>query len=1297
MDILVRQNAVESVNEEEKSTQDSSANQTDSGCETSTTKSIEESLTTTTIVTTQVRIDNDLLILQRDPETDRKIINKTAYAKLHRSLSPTRQLDSIKAKYENSENESGKSDAETPKLKHVPPPKLTKQEQEFIRNKSKLPLAKPRQSVKSEIILPNKKTNEKYKYRNSLNLDRRTKKRDENSNEVFRKNSSSSGEFITVVTRSESIETVDKLGKELDLFTMDSGKPKDKKRANSFRKIFSGKLFGSKEKKKKEETESLQQKKNVNNENLQNETSAFTRQSPYRQSGGNSSIPKPTRIPQMEEKIPPPPLKVIQEMEHKYAQQHVKEFNNIKQTFENPDSPVHKEQPVKVTNPGPMDFKKVANINKFIDTSSSASTMESDRENSFKKYSSDSESPYKSLRFADTNRNTPPRAQELRQIQDVRLVNPKALIPINSERPLPNPYQNSLTKPKISPKPQLPLPKSISSPKAKTFPQPTLNDTYGTVLDSLEVKKEASVQYNLVQKPPRSPSLEQTKLRLPPNRDIGPMSPRMRSPIPQHHVSAEKLIATELLRGSRSPTPTKKKNSQLNSSHQKLEISIDYPDNIGVQRNDNVRSNFVVTSKPPISRIPEYVRNNQLSPNYENKNNMMIYAKSQEPRPSEYVNIQRNNQRSPNFDNRTVNAIVGSQERLLDLQKGGHYSPNYENRMRLISSQEKLSVKSPEPVMPRANQISPNYDNRNMNIGSQERLVHRATPDHLVIQRNVQSSPVYDVRNLQGSPGYDVRNVQGSPVYDMRNRLGSQEKLLNSTMRSPTPSMILANPDLSSVRQGSSRSSTPVEMRQPPSNKHSPIKEEMRKSVEAYYWKEIKKLKEQENVDLYYYQMQVMPFGYAEDPISFRRSRSSSPSQRNGRRSLSLPREPKSQIPVVEVETYGRFQPTPIPEGRAVVNQHYQNQYPQQFRRNAPERRTVDVVQRGDNALYRPIFKRGSLTTPSRELMDDQQYKKVSFGNGAADVWPTKNGYTQNPPQRKEEARRLDSIDDDVFLPNPQQTSKLIVDGKEIYGYANRPYSNQTVRQDPPYYQNFSRQVHQEPTYGYRGPVRDNIPEEPAHLTRYNSVQLVEPIYGQHQRVSRRMSFDNSQTYIPKPQIQQRRQIFIKDDIYGYMGGYVPNDQQNVVYASRQSIVEPVYGYSRGVPRQITVRDKVCDMYGQIHDQNSPSLNVRRSGVMLGQLQPVPPSHPPPQNFVRNSRLTASANDMYKRYQNVDNRYPNHVIPVHRDVAPSRPLPPVPMDKKVYFRQNKETVPEMSDVQNGNSVAKSKKRGIFGK
>ncbi|KAG5892520.1 hypothetical protein JTB14_011226 [Gonioctena quinquepunctata] len=1117
-----------------RDTKENLANQNDSGCETSTIKSVDgsqagEVVKITTFPGTKAASESndDIVILRRDPATNRKLIDKSAYAKLQRSLSPTRNsnpLSSLKEKYESDR----RSIERKPKLKRASAIKVDEAALHSLRNKSKLPVAKARSAVKSEIFISHSKPVESAKLRHTLNLDQNTNTRDENSNELFRKSSSSSGDFITIVTRSESEGSVDKLGRELDLFTMER-KPKEKKRSNSFKKIFSGRIFSKDKKKKDEEQNKLQHKDNVaNSDTMQNETNTFARDSPYRHTtGGKSNLPKPTRMSRIDRDRQTRAIDYdVQEIEKQYAQMHVREFNNIKQTFDKTHSDTN-EKPIITNNPGPLDYKNMPNINKFIDTSSSVSTLGSDR--SHKQSNVENETLNRFTRFGENhrenNRDTPPRAQELRQ--DVRLPEAESCIKNNH-------YDFKM-----------------DGANGRTN-SPRFEEAYGTVFDSVANKTgviQRSAPIKFEQKPPKSPSLELTKLRLPSDREITPLSPRMKSPIPQHHVSTEKMIATELLKPrSRSPTPTRKKTSQLSPSHQKLEIGIDYPEYMNTEKSVQMIDN-ALTSKPPISRVPE--RN-------------PLYA-----------------------------------------QRISEESPSQENRMQQMR---------PPSV-----------------AGSQERI---------------------------------FTNVLVHP---------------NSTnTRTPTPNSLLHNRSLSPMGPQSLRSSTP-DMRASSSNKsQSPQKEEIRRCAE------------------------VQKF-FAE-------------LQRNGRRSLSLPRDPKPPAGQVEVtDGYGRFQPTSIPEGRAVVNQPNGAYYHTNFRRNTPERRTIDSLPRTNgnysNSVYRPIFKRGSLTTPVRELSEDQQNKKVSFGSSREDPrsnqsWPTRNGFTQSPPQRRIDSNRLSSVDDDVFLPNPPQNSRLIVDGREIYGYANRPYgSRQMLPQEEVFY----------------GQAVDAL-RLPYGMTRHGSIQLEETAYGQ-QRVPRRMSQDSTQgtrqgtRHVPVQNpgyTTPRRQIIMRDDIYGQFGGYIPenpNEQPNLVYSSRQNIVESPYGYAQGSPKQVSVKNKVCDIYGQIHDGNSPSLakpnNLKQSGVILGQLQSSPQmvrqshSQLPNQNFVRNSRLTASANDMYRRYQSVDPRYVNGVgygqYPVREDLAPTRPLPPVPTGKNVITRPGFDCDSEGSAIHSVNSInGKSKKRGLFG-
>ncbi|XP_018566443.1 uncharacterized protein LOC108907304 [Anoplophora glabripennis] len=1329
----------------EKGNNDSECNKSEINLNGQIEKEVSETKVFTTVTQIQVTevtvnpkdLDTDIVILRKDPTTRRNLINKSAYAKLHRTLSPDRNntIDSLKEKYESKPDlidvKSNPKEASATEENKSPrtPTKLDEETVQSLKDKysparfgypkiapkpSKLPLAKPRSAVKSQIILPSTKPSDKEKARYSLNVDKKSKSKDENSNELHRKNSSSSGEFVTIITRSESEGSVDKMEKELNLFTMDT-KPKDKKRANSFRKIFSGKIFGKDKKKKGDEKDKnkLQSKQNVADvQNIQNETNSFNRQTNYRHTvGGNSSIkPKETRPTIRSESDAYSNQQnryITKEMEDRYAQMHVNQFNHIKNAFEHTNSVpavqpaegyVRMDKPLVKNNPGPTNYMNLPNVRKYIDTSSSASTLESERSNSQNEVAqinreierrnelearNDNFNSLKSVRFEgskDNTRDTPPRAQELRQ--DVRLVNPKALIPITSERPLPNPYQNSnsstLDKPR--PSPQL---NPVENLDRTNQTRPHLEETYGIVFDSLVRNKspqQPSAKINELkndQKPPRSPSVEPSKLKLPPNREIIPLSPRVKSPIPHDNISAEKIIATELLKPLKSPTLTRKSNTRLASpSHQKLEIDIDYPDNISNERHENrtiEKSKPPLLTKPPISKIPF--------------------------------------RRSPEASSSSANSLT-----------------------RQSTSQNSLAFD-----IKRLSQSSPTSENL-------ENTYAR--------YRRSQASPL------------------ASPLAENQERIITNAMVhVNSNVRSPTPVNLMNSRPLSPVTP-SIRSSTPVDFRSSPTAKTSPQKEEMRRSVEAFYWKELKKLKDQENYEMYLYQMQMMPYGYAEDPITVRRSRSLSPTtHRNSRRSLSLPRDTR-QTNVKDVpEMYGRIQPAPIPEGRAVVHQQVpqrnviygQLQYQPNFRRNAPERRTIDSTPRSYenyNNTYRPIFKRGSLSTPVKE-QDEVQNKKVSFSGSNpqnVQVWPTRNGFTQSPPQRRvDNNNRLSTVEDDVFLPTTPRTP-IRYDGNDIYGYINKPirYEYAPNPNEVVYYTRQNMEVqNSEPTYDRNPNVRYtvNYPQDenpygqhvdakpPYRMTRHGSIQLQEPLYDQRQMVSRRRSFENGQVrpvqesqYInrqPNSQVNAtigiRREIILNDEIFGQFGGYVqPNDErylqnrQNAIYSSKQSVAEPLYG--RTGQKQVTVSNKVCDIYGQIHDTDSSALStptqVRRTGVIMGQLQSNPGS---PQvtrqtqsgltneQFARNTRLTASANDMYRRYQNVDPRYRSDVVydgvryqqqqKQQEIAAPTRPLPPVPTKKGLMRNSSgkSDTDSDVSEIQRLNSGAKNKKRSFFGK
>ncbi|XP_015835701.1 coiled-coil domain-containing protein AGAP005037 isoform X5 [Tribolium castaneum] len=838
---------------------------------------------------------NDDLVL-RDPTNRRSFINRSAYAKLHRSSSTgtnRHSVGNLKCRFEslsreNSQDKSPPSESSEEDTKFTPAsfgyPKTAKLNP---------PLIKPKPQI------------------------RKSAPKDVNSNVVPKRESSDGEEYRTIVQQSASEESVDKIAKELSNFTMD-GKPKKR---GSFRKLFLGGLF-NKDKKKKEEERKKIGDNIVYNDNLRNESS-FVKQAPF---------PVNERIRNQEiheEKI--------KELEQKYAEMHVNRFNQIRQNFSETRDYVPK----------------------------NTSSSESDKTNGV------------------VARDTPPRAKET--YQNIQVVKPKSVTPSPSPRTIERNLNRS------------------NSKEYPDKPNVTPEDTYGTVFDSLEYSSRNG-DLKPVAASPKPLSLESTKLRLPSNREIYEPLPRVKSPIPSNRVSTDKIIATELLKGSRSPTPPKR--------------TVSKPDDF-------------LAGKPPMSPMS--------------------------PRKNE-----------PQVDRIVTNA-----------------------------------------------------------------LVHAPRPE--------------------------------TPL----------------------------------------RAATPVDLRMSVSMKMSPNKKDIRKSVEEYYWKELKKLKEEEDSRLY--AMQVN--GYFEDQAKLKRSRSLSPS-RVGRRSLSLPRDNRGVYEGV------RVQPQAIPEDQVMSGRHFV--YDQRFVRGSTERRTVD-------SLQRPIFRRGSLT--KQEIYEPQYNKRVSFSNGQQ-AWPTRNGYVQSPPQR-----RLDSqLEDEVFVDSPNK--------EPIYGtrYTNEPiYSNRVLEQfrARPLYDSPRRQLYNyNPQMGSRRSSMEAIPRQDLYVSR----QIRRPV-----------------SNIPEDYAFQQ---------------YPRN---SVIYSSRQSMAEPLYGHQK----QVTVRNKVCDIYGQIHD--SP-----QSGVVMGQLSTSVPHQP--EYFVRGSRLTSSANDVGQRIYE----------PRIQKFSPNRPLPPPPTKPNRLQVSDTESGSDASEIQRIlQSKSKSKKRGLF--
>ncbi|KAF5283748.1 hypothetical protein FQR65_LT02642 [Abscondita terminalis] len=945
-----------------------------------------------------------------------------------------------------------------------------------------------------------------------------------------------------IVRRSSSEDSVDQLESFMSEFIMDK-KTKEKKRSNSFRKMLTRGLFG-RDKKEPEDNRLKEQKKDsvVFSENAQNESQAFDRNSPRRHTVDLAVSRRVTKTPGVLHYNPQPTQFRRTEDGERYTQ-----MGKTGSFVSNRPPKYSPEHYLPMDNGHPHqnnDFQD--NVSKYIDTSSSSSnTIDYDRNSTYQN-ALIAQAEMRKLRENSKDRSLGQHSTSPNTSQNLQLVKPKALIPINSERPLPNPYQlkqDKINKDDTNELSQT-LNRNLNFEHTKPYPQKSnlytssdgskiiVEDVYGTVFDSVSPPNDLRLRCVSPsdQRGPLSPkSLERSKLKLPPNREKIDLQPRIRSPIPQTKVSTDKIIATELLRSKRSPSRSSINN---NSSQDNSRYSSPTPTRPSSYQGANIYENTFDFSEKATRAIPG-------TPNNGYSNHPSTPATN-----------------SP--QNRSA-----SETHLLAAE--------------WHRKQQDLNNKTPQITTDALVHVNP----------SDESLPLNYTTPPLVIGKN---NAIYT-----SSPKSANSSINNLSLY------GRQQQ------SSPSPS---------------SRSD----------------KQHMLQNVEAFYWRELRKLKDKEDQELLNYRRQQMQvYGYIEDPVLSRRSRSVSPGVQRGRRSLSLPRDAR---PVPNVMRPHTIAPEPIPEGRPVIAKKpiplptdgpYIRQPLQRnpnFIRNTFERSTIGPI--GVNQGYAaseggykgskqttPIFKRGSLTV--NENAQESPYsinKRVSFESHQnlknPTSWPTKNGFTRSPPTRRIE-REL-SLDDDVFLPNELIPNKCV---EEIYVIRKQQMQPDRV---------VGHEVY-------------NYPSE----------------YGMTQRPTSHV--DGSQRII------------------------APGKDEYMRYS------EPLYGNS--APKKITVSNKVCDIYGQIHDSASKKTQdydrvrypnqdnvvnsqqygqIRQTGMIYGQLRRSPQIYNQP-NFVRGTRLTASANDMYRRYpvENArvfDSRYamePRYVNVNEKNMeVPQRPLPPVP-------------------------------------
>lgn len=931
-----------------------------------------------------------------------------------------------------------------------------------------------------------------------------------------------------------------------------------------------------------------------------------------------------------------------------------------------------------LTQPG---FINAHSIDKYIDTtsSSSISTLDSENKNviyentpksntrpskipsnsntkipvvsnsldkSLKKNSSASsgigEKCYERPKFADSPEifTTTPRRS-----QGPQLIKPKAVIPITTERALPNPYRmirdshsklgenvygnlpalsspspldtnlnfsekQYLKKEPVYGKPT--PPRAIESsnysnpPKIQTQKAVVVEDDYGTVFDCItpvaaklvvsqpqiiqggknQEKRSRSISPSQKQRTTNLSSSSFSHKTRPPANQMSPTSP-VRKELEStklHLPSKRETLKPRLKSPIEDRRNLNKKSDQIKSeilSHQNLEIEIDYPDN---NLND-VQIRKETPEKfmfPPNDAIPTSSKRNS---------NIKRSVHVSPQRPKSFTHSTPKGSDCPSPGSRTP--VPGRSD-----------SPASISSSLSLSS---LSNKSKQPVT---------------------------------------SEDLKDLKNTEVYFWEQTTNQNVPKKEDVTPDQSPQQVLTQATVHQPKSSPVRLQPSPLNLQ----RASVPLDQQSPSKIPLTPQKQQNLQNVEAFYWQQIKKLKEKEEQEIYNQHVQILARHNSNqtnvDYANQHRSRSMSSPQRGAqRRSASLPRDvtPVSLNPRYNTDLYG-YSTTgkqyPIPEGMIVDGKLLINKVfhqPQQssdygvvrhslptqnssFVRGSPQRSTVGPIStqkrsqvapvneliyenyfpgvelrhqaKSVSQSYAPIFKRGSLTpTPiAPQEVSPQTNKKVSFSSAQSDdnqVWPTKNGFTQSPPTRRVD-RKAESMDDEVFLSNSEPNRNMI----------RNPNMNYNVSKEHMY-------------------VTSKLP--PTHPN--------EPTYAQNQR----------------------------EAIYGRAGG-----------------------------KQITVTNKVCDMYGQIHEVPGSSQsqkiygNVQKTGVIYGQLKANPIPGSPLANreqflnrsdpsFVRGTRLTSSFNDM----------------PLQ---APHRPLPPIPHSNSPLLRLLKRNPQVVSESESGSEA-----------
>ncbi|XP_025835761.1 uncharacterized protein LOC108740777 [Agrilus planipennis] len=1186
-------------------------------------------------------------------------------------------------------------------------------------------------------------------------------------------------ERVVIVRHSSSEDSVDKVDGILSQFVMDK-KATEKKRSNSFRRLFKGTFFGRDKKKDEDKDKNSRKLNDQTDASVENSKNSFVRHSVHRHTVDGSY--KTENLLNGCDNLG---IKSNSDNANYKRSNHKRHNGRSKSYIADGDnskgrSILNDYLPMDTGNKDKSENKtetyiNVPNINKYIDASSSSSDSHNNTyENSLiaqaelrqaqelgrKQRNVKSGIPVPSNgKVGQTLRNqndspqhfteTPPRAQET--YQNVQLIKPKALIPINSERPLPNPYRHK--KPTASQSESMSetskdenqevlrnnlnleiksyVSKSYSSeasPQSPVSPNrenPYLNDIYGEPRDTLNRKEKQSkqelvkpavpvrnsslerqsdnqqssspgnqsVKSSPVIKPkpvnvplevkispvssklsdsPLSPrsrdsyvgvrgspisrnlkspvsplTLERTKLKLPSNREKVELQPRVKSPIPKTKVSTDKIIATELLRNSKEHSEQKQSEQRTIPDGERSKLVI-------TRANSSTKT--AVTSPTKLPRPPaqrNILQEMQVDSREAKQNDT---SNSQSRHPSNYLinKSQQIPQQLPVTPQSQINVqpISSSTPKLLNYQAVRQLSPKepvyqYSNGIVPLRQPMLHSPQQPNQYSQSNGQsLSPaqfQYLRQNIYVNTKvpEKVSPKLTPEELEERR---------WRNMEANKNMSLMSLHNSNSSVDPQRASISNFSMSSSNISPR-----------------TRSSLPPESSQP----RSPQKQQMLQNVEAFYWRELKKMKEKEELDFLNYRRL---YGYVEDPVVFHRSRSSTPSNlHNSRRSLSLPREvkstslscpPDSNINYETINRNDRIQE----HVQYIPVQNYPQQkiniatYPAEVQPGRVQNQNFVRRSSGRNTIG-PIGSTASIQT--------------IYENYPAGVAPTllKRQQLQNPIFRR-----------GSLVSNPSPLPNYPVHNQ----YKKVSFGSQGGNTSPAW------------------PTKNGYTQSPPQ-----------------RRLERQESLDDDVFLPNSPRIIKRSERATSEPVYG---SRFPNESpSNVVYGQVQQqtvavVAESPYGHA--IPKQITVTNKVCDIYGQIHDNGEKVLmspenygQVKQTGIIYGTLQPNVGSRLSlasrqsnsnlseydAGNFVRGTRLTASVNDMYRRYSdrqrlngNDQQRYINETMRnenmsnVHAE-APTRPLPPLPPSRRSRSDQLRKAVlrgnPPASDNESSGSEA----------